>query len=264
MVTTPSPRAHRARAGTGCMPHLPLLRRATACAGADLPLAGRPRRRLPPGTMPSAGIAGITAAMGHTAHRTTHTAQRTARTGADRHGRFRRLTASATTSTRSSPRCRPPPGCRSRSRPARPSTAMRMVDRLVAAGSVTRQANPGNRREVVLGLTARGRELVERVPAHRPTGMPRSPRLWPAARRPPPAARRSAPSAPGSSAHCAHSPTPPRANHPSPRPRPRPRHRRPHRTGLGAPADGHAQPGRSVSSGSFRGRVHLPGPRTPP
>ncbi|MFE0188581.1 MarR family winged helix-turn-helix transcriptional regulator [Streptomyces sp. NPDC059008] len=48
-----------------------------------------------------------------------------------------------------------------------PSTAMRMVDRLAAAGSVTRQANPGNRREVVLSLTAQGRALVERVLAHR-------------------------------------------------------------------------------------------------
>lgn len=48
-----------------------------------------------------------------------------------------------------------------------PSTAMRMVDRLEAGGSVTRQANPGNRREVVLSLTAQGRGLVERVLAHR-------------------------------------------------------------------------------------------------
>ncbi|REK88755.1 MarR family transcriptional regulator [Streptomyces inhibens] len=48
-----------------------------------------------------------------------------------------------------------------------PSTAMRMVDRLEAAGSVVRQANPGNRREVVLSLTARGRDLVERVLADR-------------------------------------------------------------------------------------------------
>ncbi|MFJ9418844.1 MarR family winged helix-turn-helix transcriptional regulator [Streptomyces sp. NPDC101227] len=48
-----------------------------------------------------------------------------------------------------------------------PSTAMRMVDRLEASGSVSRQANPGNRREVVLSLTAQGRELVERVLSHR-------------------------------------------------------------------------------------------------
>lgn len=50
-----------------------------------------------------------------------------------------------------------------------PSTAMRMVDRLEAAGSVTRQANPGNRREVALSLTAKGHDLVERVLAHRHT-----------------------------------------------------------------------------------------------
>ncbi|WP_078866095.1 MarR family winged helix-turn-helix transcriptional regulator [Streptomyces sp. NRRL S-1448] len=48
-----------------------------------------------------------------------------------------------------------------------PSTAMRMVDRLAAAGSVTRKANPGNRREVVLELTAEGRELVAQVLADR-------------------------------------------------------------------------------------------------
>lgn len=48
-----------------------------------------------------------------------------------------------------------------------PSTALRMVDRLEAAGSVTRQANPGNRREVVLSLTDRGRGLVAQVLADR-------------------------------------------------------------------------------------------------
>ncbi|MFD0162635.1 MarR family winged helix-turn-helix transcriptional regulator [Streptomyces decoyicus] len=50
-----------------------------------------------------------------------------------------------------------------------PSTAMRMVDRLEAAGSVTRQAHPANRREVVLSLTDEGRRLVERVLADRHT-----------------------------------------------------------------------------------------------
>ncbi|MFG2139712.1 MarR family winged helix-turn-helix transcriptional regulator [Streptomyces sp. NPDC048650] len=48
-----------------------------------------------------------------------------------------------------------------------PSTAMRMVDRLEAAGSVHRQAKPGNRREIVLNLTPKGRALVERVVSHR-------------------------------------------------------------------------------------------------
>lgn len=43
------------------------------------------------------------------------------------------------------------------------STAMRMIDRLLVAGLVTRRDNPANRREVVLGLTAEGEELVRRV-----------------------------------------------------------------------------------------------------
>lgn len=44
-----------------------------------------------------------------------------------------------------------------------PSTAMRMIDRLLAAKLVTRQDNPTNRREVVLGLTERGRQVVQDV-----------------------------------------------------------------------------------------------------
>jgi DNA-binding MarR family transcriptional regulator len=48
-----------------------------------------------------------------------------------------------------------------------PSTAMRMVDRLEAAGDVDRRANPDNRREVVLRLTPAGRSLVDRVMARR-------------------------------------------------------------------------------------------------
>ncbi|MFF2927092.1 MarR family winged helix-turn-helix transcriptional regulator [Streptomyces celluloflavus] len=48
-----------------------------------------------------------------------------------------------------------------------PSTAMRMVDRLEAVGKVDRQANPDNRREVVLRLTAKGRRLVDKVLDHR-------------------------------------------------------------------------------------------------
>ena len=43
------------------------------------------------------------------------------------------------------------------------STAVRMVDKLVTAGYVTRRDNPDNRREVQLALTASGRRLVERV-----------------------------------------------------------------------------------------------------
>jgi len=43
------------------------------------------------------------------------------------------------------------------------STAMRMIDRLLAAGVVTRRDNPGNRREVLLGLSGEGRRLVRLV-----------------------------------------------------------------------------------------------------
>ncbi|WCN05206.1 MarR family winged helix-turn-helix transcriptional regulator [Streptomyces sp. M92] len=50
-----------------------------------------------------------------------------------------------------------------------PSTAMRMVDRLVAAGLVDRQVNPDNRRETLLRLTAEGHRTVEEVTARRRT-----------------------------------------------------------------------------------------------
>ncbi|HEX2903977.1 MAG TPA: MarR family transcriptional regulator [Jatrophihabitans sp.] len=60
-----------------------------------------------------------------------------------------------------------------------PSTAMRMIDRLLAADLVTRRDNPVNRREVVLGLTGEGEQLVRQVTAKRRreiarivTGMP--------------------------------------------------------------------------------------------
>ncbi|GAA4845082.1 MarR family transcriptional regulator [Luteimicrobium xylanilyticum] len=43
------------------------------------------------------------------------------------------------------------------------STALRMVDRLVTAGCVERHDNPGNRREVVLTLSAHGRGIVADV-----------------------------------------------------------------------------------------------------
>ena len=48
-----------------------------------------------------------------------------------------------------------------------PSTAMRMVDRLIAAGLADRQTNPGNRRETLLQLTEEGRRTVEEVTARR-------------------------------------------------------------------------------------------------
>ncbi|OIK07755.1 MarR family winged helix-turn-helix transcriptional regulator [Streptomyces monashensis] len=48
-----------------------------------------------------------------------------------------------------------------------PSTAMRMVDRLISAGLADRQANPANRRETLLRLTEEGRRTVEEVTARR-------------------------------------------------------------------------------------------------
>ncbi|WNZ09881.1 MarR family transcriptional regulator [Streptomyces sp. 11x1] len=50
-----------------------------------------------------------------------------------------------------------------------PSTAMRMVDRLIAAGLADRQTNPSNRRETVLQLTDEGRRTVEDVTGRRRT-----------------------------------------------------------------------------------------------
>lgn len=47
------------------------------------------------------------------------------------------------------------------------STAMRMVDRLLNAGFVTRRDNPANRRQVLLGLTSTGRTVVRRVTTRR-------------------------------------------------------------------------------------------------
>ncbi|MEO7289574.1 MAG: MarR family transcriptional regulator [Jatrophihabitantaceae bacterium] len=48
-----------------------------------------------------------------------------------------------------------------------PSTAMRMIDRLLSSKLVTRRDNPSNRREVLLGLTADGDQLVRQVTAKR-------------------------------------------------------------------------------------------------
>lgn len=47
------------------------------------------------------------------------------------------------------------------------SSAMRMVDRLLAAGLVTREQNALNRREVVLDLTPQGAAIVRKVMARR-------------------------------------------------------------------------------------------------
>ncbi|AXE23745.1 MarR family transcriptional regulator [Streptomyces globosus] len=48
-----------------------------------------------------------------------------------------------------------------------PSTAMRMVDRLIAAGLVSRRTNPANRRETVQSLTEEGQRVVRHVTARR-------------------------------------------------------------------------------------------------
>ncbi|WP_406186327.1 MarR family winged helix-turn-helix transcriptional regulator [Streptomyces sp. NBC_01006] len=48
-----------------------------------------------------------------------------------------------------------------------PSTAMRMVDRLIAVGLADRRPNPENRRETILTVTPAGLRLVEEVTARR-------------------------------------------------------------------------------------------------
>ena len=48
-----------------------------------------------------------------------------------------------------------------------PSTAMRMIDRLTAAGMLSRRVNPAVRREHLVRLTAAGRAVVDDVTARR-------------------------------------------------------------------------------------------------
>ncbi|WP_308249716.1 MarR family winged helix-turn-helix transcriptional regulator [Sphaerisporangium fuscum] len=48
-----------------------------------------------------------------------------------------------------------------------PSTAMRMADRLVAAGLLSREVNPNDRRETLLRLTVEGRRIVAEVTGRR-------------------------------------------------------------------------------------------------
>lgn len=48
-----------------------------------------------------------------------------------------------------------------------PSTAMRMVDRLAAAGMLERSPNPVNRREILITLTGKGRGTVRRATERR-------------------------------------------------------------------------------------------------
>ena len=54
-----------------------------------------------------------------------------------------------------------------------PSTAMRMIDRLLVADLVTRRDNPHNRREVLLGLSLSGRNIVRKVTTRRRTEIAR-------------------------------------------------------------------------------------------
>jgi DNA-binding MarR family transcriptional regulator len=63
------------------------------------------------------------------------------------------------------------------------STAVRMVDRLLAAGLVTRHENPGNRREVVLALSRSGAEVVWRVTDRRRAAIARIVRQMPTDKR---------------------------------------------------------------------------------
>lgn len=63
------------------------------------------------------------------------------------------------------------------------STAMRSVDRLIAAGYASRQENPATRREVVLCLTPEGEQLVAAVVARRRTEISRLLTAMPAASR---------------------------------------------------------------------------------
>ena len=64
-----------------------------------------------------------------------------------------------------------------------PSTAMRMIDRLLAAGLVTRRDNPTNRREVILGLTDQGRQVVREVTSVRRSEIARIVKAMPAGQR---------------------------------------------------------------------------------
>jgi DNA-binding MarR family transcriptional regulator len=48
-----------------------------------------------------------------------------------------------------------------------PSTAMRMVDRLVAAGMLGREPSPATRREILISLTAKGRSVVREATERR-------------------------------------------------------------------------------------------------
>jgi DNA-binding MarR family transcriptional regulator len=63
------------------------------------------------------------------------------------------------------------------------SSALRMIDRLLVAGLVTRRDNPETRREVLLGLSPEGRRVVRRVTRRRRSELARVVKAMPAAHR---------------------------------------------------------------------------------
>jgi DNA-binding MarR family transcriptional regulator len=64
-----------------------------------------------------------------------------------------------------------------------PSTTGRMVDRLVAGGLIERKPHPTSRRELIAGLTSRGRDVVAQVTAQRRNEIARIVETMPAAER---------------------------------------------------------------------------------
>ena len=63
------------------------------------------------------------------------------------------------------------------------STALRMIDRLLVAGLVTRRENPTNRREVLLGLSGEGAQIVDVVTKSRRAEIARIVTAMPSERR---------------------------------------------------------------------------------
>lgn len=63
------------------------------------------------------------------------------------------------------------------------STALRMVERLLAAGFVSRRDNPDNGREILLGLTSTGVRIVSSVRRRRRTAIARIVAAMPATKR---------------------------------------------------------------------------------
>lgn len=63
------------------------------------------------------------------------------------------------------------------------STAMRMINRLLKAGLVSRRENPNDRREILLGLSEAGRDIVDTVTNRRRAEINRIVTAMPAAHR---------------------------------------------------------------------------------